>query len=191
MAKKKALRGIPGSDKPDSTDENAGDRKALSKEAWVAIGTIAAALITGIVTVIIHLLPAAEKSPAAAVASPSPVVSTSIQTADAIAGKWSGTARDSQGKTFQLTLEVRKSCALNERCGSISVSHVPCYGEVFLDKAQDLEFEFRVDNFDARSNRSVCQPGGGEHFTLRPDGRLVYSTTYEPRADGLLERRGD
>lgn len=191
MAKKKALRGNPGSDQPDPTDENAGDRKALSKEAWVAIGTIAAALITGIVTVIIHLLPAAEKSPAAAVASPSPVVSTSIQTADAIAGKWSGTARDSRGKTFQLTLEVRKSCALNERCGSISVSHVPCYGEVFLDKAQDLEFEFRVDNFDARSNRSVCQPGGGEHFKLRHDGRLVYSTTYEPRADGLLERRGD
>ena len=66
MAKKKALRGNPGSDQPDSTDENVGDRKALSKEAWVAIGTIAAALITGIVTVIIHLLPAAEKSPAAA-----------------------------------------------------------------------------------------------------------------------------
>jgi len=191
VAKKKALRGNPGANKADPTDENVGDRKALSKEAWVAIGTIAAALITGIVTLIIHLLPPAEKSPAAAVASPSPVVSPSIQTADAIAGKWSGTARDSRGKAFQVTLEVRKSCALNERCGSISVSHVPCYGEIFLDKAQDLEFEFRVDNFDARSNRSVCQPGGGEHFKLRPDGRLVYSTTYEPKADGLLERRGD
>lgn len=191
MAKKKAFQGNPASNKANLPDESVGDRKALSKEAWVAIGTIAAALITGIVRLIIHLLPPAEKSPAAAVASPSSVVSPSIQTADAIAGKWSGTARDSPGKTFQLTLEVRKSCTLNERCGSISVSHVPCYGEVFLDKAQDLEFEFRVDNFDARSNRSVCQPGGGEHFKLRPDGKLVYSTTYEPKADGLLERRGD
>jgi hypothetical protein len=126
VAKKNALRGNPGSNRAEPTDENVADRKALSKEAWVAIGTIAAALITGIVTLIIHLLPPAEKSPAAAVATPSPVLSTSIQTADAIAGEWSGTARDSRGKTFQLTLEIRKSCALNERCGSISVSHVPC-----------------------------------------------------------------
>ena len=112
-------------------------------------------------------------------------------TADAIAGKWAGRATNSTGVLFQITLEIKKSCALNEQCGSISVSHVPCYGEVFLEKAQDNEFEFRVANFYGQSNRAVCQPGAGEHFKLRPDGKLAYATTYEPATQGILERIGD
>jgi hypothetical protein len=191
VAKKEALRGNPGSNKADPTDENVAERKALSKEAWVAIGTIAAALITGIVTLIIHLLPPAEKSPAAAVASPSPVVLPSIQTADAIAGKWSGTARDSRGKRFSLRLRSENPARLTNDVVRSAFPTCHVMEKFFWTRPQDLEFEFRVDNFDARSNRSVCQPGGGEHFKLRPDGRLVYSTTYEPKADGLLERRGD
>ncbi len=68
---------------------------------------------------------------------------------------------------------------------------MPCYGEVFLEKAQDTEFEFRVTNFYGQSNRGACQPGAGEHFNLRPDGKLIYTTTYEPAAQGILERIGD
>jgi len=171
-----------------------GDRKGLSKEAWVAISTIAAALITGVVTLIIHLYPQPPRP--ATVPTPTPVPNDaspareSNVTADAIAGRWSGPAKDSSGKSFQITLEVRKSCVINEPCGSISVSHVPCYGEVFLESATSSEFEFRVDNFYGQSNRQVCQPGGGEHFRLRADGKLAYSTTYEPRAKGLLEKQG-
>jgi hypothetical protein len=39
------------------TQNSAETRKGLSKEAWVAISTITAALITGIVTLVIHLAP--------------------------------------------------------------------------------------------------------------------------------------
>lgn len=100
-------------------------------------------------------------------------------------------AKDSNGTSFQITLGIKKPCTLNELCGSISVSHVPCYGFVYLEKAQDNDFEFRVTHFYGESNPSVCQPGAGEHFKLRPDGKLVYTTTYEPVAQGILERIGD
>ena len=177
----------------DATDS----RKGLSKEAWVAIGTISAALITGIVTLIINLYPqkpaanpAANNAPAVA-ATTTPSQTPAVKTADAIAGKWSGKADDANGNSFQITLEVRRSCAVNERCGVISVSHVPCYGEVFLEKSDPPDFEFRVANFYGQSNRQTCQPGAGEHFHLRADGRLDYTTTYEPRAEGRLSRLSD
>lgn len=180
---------------PPVSDSSDG-RKGLSKEAWVAVGTISAALITGIVTLIINLVPqkpaatpAQGTSPPVAAATPSP--SPMAKTADAIAGKWSGSADDANGKSFQITLEIRRSCAVKERCGLISVSHVPCYGEVFLEKADSPDFEFRVANFYGQSNREICQPGAGEHFHLRTDGRLDYTTTYEPRAEGRLSRLSD
>ena len=193
----------------DVNNPNAGEKpesqKGLSQGAWVAIGTIAAALITGTVAVLTHVLPAASPSPTPTVASspsststvasstpaPSPSSRPLITTADAIAGKWAGTAKDNKGTSFQITLDVRSSCEIKERCGSISVSHVPCEGEVFLEKVEGEDFEFHVSNFYGRSNRDVCQPGSGEHFRLRPDGKLAYSTTYEPLAQGILTRTED
>jgi hypothetical protein len=177
-------------------------RGGLSKEAWVTIGTLGAALITGLVTLTVHLYPKTAPSNSSPVASPlqaapsPPTVSSMagatpvVITADSIAGKWLGQATDSTGRSFLISLQIRNSCAVNEQCGSISVNHVPCYGEVFLDKVDDGDFEFRVANFYGESNRKLCQPGGGEHFRLRPDGKLVYTTTYEPKAEGLLERQG-
>lgn len=179
----------------DNSTEKSDAQKGLSQGAWVAIGTIAAALITGTVAVLTHVLPTASPSPTPTVGSSisTPVPSSrpaaeTTTTADAIAGKWSGTAKDSNGTSFQITLEIRKSCALKERCGSISVSHVPCEGEVFLEKIEDDDFEFHVSNFFGRSNRDVCQPGSGEHFRLLPDGKLAYRATYEPEAQGTLAR---
>jgi len=206
MAKK---RRATGNSDPDAENHNAAEKpdaqKGLSQGAWVAIGTIAAALITGAVALLTHVLPAASPSspltvsaspsptPTVASSTPSPVPPSlpSTTTADAIAGKWAGTAKDSNGTSFQITLDVRNSCALKERCGSISVSHVPCEGEVFLEKVEGDDFEFQVSNFYGRSNRDVCQPGSGEHFRLRPDGKLAYSTTYEPEAQGILTRVED
>jgi len=196
MAKK---RQATGNSDPDADSPNAEEKhdaqKGLSQGAWVAIGTIAAALITGTVAVLTHVLPTASPSPAPTITSSTPTPPPTpgpsrplITTADAIAGKWSGTAKDSNGTAFQITLDVRNSCALKERCGSISVSHVPCEGEVFLEKVEGDDFEFHVSNFYGRSNRDVCQPGAGEHFRLRPDGKLAYSTTYEPEAQGILTR---
>lgn len=179
--------------KSSQDEESAESRKGFSREAWIAIGTIAAALITGGVTLLTHVLPqsvppAAQSSTSSSspksTDSPAPV----FVNADYIAGKWAGTAQDSNSGVFQITLEVRKNCAFGERCGVISVSHVPCYGEVFLEGAEDYEFEFRVANFYGRSDRKRCQPGAGEIFTLRPDGKLFYSTTYEPKATGILEK---
>lgn len=171
----------------------------LSQGAWVAIGTIGAALITAIVALLTHMLPQTSPAPtptvtpipavSAAAATPSP--RSLASTADAIAGKWAGMAKNSEGTSFEITLDVRKSCVLNDRCGSISVSHVPCEGEVFLEDIQDGNFEFRVANFYGKSNRAVCQPGAGEIFKLRSDGKLAYMATYEPGTQGILERIGD
>ena len=181
------------------------EKGGLSQGAWVAIGTLGAALISGLIALLIHLLPATPP-PAQSITSPtsSPISSTSVPpataapspspvaaNADAIAGKWSGTAKTGEGISFQITLEVKKSCALSQRCGSISVSHVPCEGEIFLEKIQDNVFEFNVSNFFGRSNRDVCQPGAGELFRLRSDGKLSYTTTYEPGTEGVLERTGE
>ena len=176
-----------------ASEDSDGARSGLSKEAWVAIGTICAALITGIVTLIIHLYPTAPRSADSPKVSATPLIPSPSQspliTADAIAGKWSGQATDNTGKSFQITLDIRKACAVGERCGLISVSHVPCYGEVFLDKVEADAFEFRVDNFYGQSNRAVCQSGGGEQFKLRSDNKLRYTTSYDPKAEGLLERK--
>jgi len=171
----------------------------LSKEAWIAAGaTLGAALIGGVVALWTHLTPAAQSSPApasaaatTATASAAPDSSTqdaAASTINAIVGKWKGTARDSTGTTFQIALEVTDKCAPGQLCGSISVSHVPCYGQIFLENVDNGDVEFRVDNFDDRSNRQVCQPGAGEHFRLQPDGKLAYHTKYDPVADGTLTR---
>lgn len=199
MEEKKALLGEGGSGvgRPGA-EEEPDARRGLSKEAWVAISAMAAALITGTVTLLTHLLPqttpqaspqapsaASPDTPATAATAPSP---SAVVTADAIAGRWAGTAEDGNDTSFEITLDVGASCALGERCGSIGVSHVPCYGEVFLEAVQDGEFELRVANFHGESDHAVCQPGAGELSKLRPDGKLAYTTTYEPVAQGVLVR---
>jgi hypothetical protein len=185
------------SEKENSSNVNEqADRKGMSKEAWIAISSIAAALITGVVTLVIHLVPQKAATPTAVTPIPATSVSTPVQvspgvTADAIAGKWSGKATDSAGQEFDITLDVKKSCGINERCGSMSVSNLPCYAEIFLERVHDPTFEFRTDNFYGQSDRGKCQAGPGEEFQLRPDGKLDYRATYEPTAQGVLERTRD
>jgi hypothetical protein len=171
-------------------------RRGVSNEAWAAIGAIGAALITGVVTLLIYVLPDRHTPPAGSGTPPPASASVSTapsaaggDTVSAMAGKWRGTARDGVGVTFQVTLEVTTSCVLDQPCGSIGVSHVPCYGQIFLVGVDGDEVEFRVADFTTNSNREVCQPGAGERFRLRPDGRLAYRTTYEPVANGTLERQ--
>jgi hypothetical protein len=74
-------------------------------------------------------------------------------------------------------------------CGSISVSHVPCYGRITLERQDNDDVEFHVADFDERSDSRVCQEGAGEHFRLQRDGTLAYWTTYEPIARGVLGRQ--
>lgn len=111
-------------------------------------------------------------------------------TADVIAGKWSGKAKSVDGALFQVDIEIENSCVLDGKCGVISVSHVPCHGELFLHGIENNNYEFRVDNFTNNSS-AMCTPGAGEHFTILPDGTLLYTTTYDPKASGILKRMGD
>jgi hypothetical protein len=173
----------------------------LSREAWIAAGaTIGAALLGGVVALWTHLTPAAQNpSPSAptrsstAVGSSGTAVSSAPDTAattiQAMVGKWSGTARDSNGTAFRITLEVSVTCAPSHLCGTIGVSHVPCHGQIFLENVDNGDVEFRVDNFDDGSNRQLCQPGAGEHFQLQSDGRLAYHTSYDPAARGTLSKQ--
>ncbi len=104
-----------------------------------------------------------------------------------IAGKWAGQIRESSGTTYRLALAVDSDCKLNKLCGTISVSHVPCYGEITLKEVKSGDYEFSVDNFDNRSDLKVCQAGAGEHFRLIADGKLFYTTSYSD-AKGILDK---
>jgi hypothetical protein len=155
---------------------------ALSKEAWGAITAIAVALITGAVTLTTHYMSSEKKSePSAASSSaaPAPVAAPAATSAnaDAIAGRWSGHATDAGNASFTIAVEVAQGCTLNARCGTISVSHVPCRGSIFLKNVHEGDYEFEVNNFVAPS-KPDCQPGAGEHFQLAADGTLNYTTTY-------------
>jgi hypothetical protein len=165
-------------------------KSGLSKEAWGAIATVAVALITAVVTLTTHFMsPGNEKSSdppsseSATVSSASPTTS-----ADAIAGRWSGNATDANGASFKVDVDIARGCAINARCGTISVSHVPCRGSIYLVGLQQGDFEFRVDNFEPPS-AAACSPGAGEHFQLAPDGSLVYTATYDPKAHATLTRQ--
>jgi len=59
MAKKREPQGksLPDAEVSGSPNDR---REGLSKEAWITIGTIAAALITGVVTLLVHVLPSGD-----------------------------------------------------------------------------------------------------------------------------------
>ena len=59
MAKKREPQGKSPPDAEVSGSPN-DRREGLSKEAWITIGTIAAALITGVVTLLVHVLPSGD-----------------------------------------------------------------------------------------------------------------------------------
>ena len=155
-------------------------KSGLSKEAWGAIATVAVALITAVVTLTTHFLsPGNEKASDPPTSEPATVSSAPPTTsADAIAGRWSGNASAANGASFKVDVDIAKGCAVDARCGTISVSHVPCHGSIYLVGVQQGDYEFRVDNFEPPS-AAGCTPGAGEHFQLAADGSLLYTTTYD------------
>lgn len=166
-------------------------RKGIPKEAWAAIGVIGAAAVTGLVTIIIDLGGADGTSVSAITTEPASTTnSASSNPVAGMMGSWLGDATTVDGGQFEISLDIDRECQLNEHCGAIEVSNGPCHGQVFLDAVEGGEVALRVENFDARSDPNICQAGGGEHFRLRPDGKLGYRTTYEPLVSGVLERIG-
>jgi hypothetical protein len=110
--------------------------------------------------------------------------------ADPIGGTWSGEATEGTGGDFDVRLEIRRGCALNERCGLISVSNVPCFGDLFFHDFSGGRYEFSVENFSAASSEG-CTPGAGEYLTPQADGTLLYTTGYDPAIRGILYKTGD
>jgi hypothetical protein len=109
------------------------------------------------------------------------------ETADPVSGTWSGEATQATGESFEVRVEIKEGCAITERCGSISVSHVPCFGELYFHGFSRGRYEFSVDNFSRASARS-CTPGAGEYLTPQEDGTLLYTTGYDPGIRATLQK---
>ena len=180
----------------ESPDGTAHAKRRISGEAWTAIGVIGAAVITGVVTLLIHVIPSSgspSTPTSGAVPTKSAASAATSQTTGAdsspvaqMIGSWKGTAAKSDGKVFLITLDITEYCHLKKYCGSIARLDVPCYGDVYLENVNHGDVEFNVQNFKAGSGPS-CVPGAGDHFSLNPNGSLDYYTTYDS-AHGTLEK---
>ncbi len=170
--------------------------RGLSPAGWTAISAIAVALIGAVVTLGPGLMSRDRPTSAApAAAGPAPKTADEKATpttpaADdpaVLTGRWIGVAKEPGGEAFPIEIEVADGCALNGRCGVISVPRIPCTGRLTLTAAGAEGFEFKVDRFDAASDPAVCKPGGGEVLRPGPNGTLRYTATYSG-ATGLLSR---
>ena len=172
--------------KADPKAEESIKQKGLSKEAWAAVSAIAVALIGGVVAIMTAMIPKlsvdqpSSSKNSVPTSSPSVLVSPFVDsqvTADAIANRWTGQAKSSSGGFYTINVEIRHSCKLGEKCGTIRVLQVPCYGEISLKAVQSDDYEFDVNNFDRRSSPK-CTPGAGEHFKLLSNGKLSYKADW-------------
>jgi hypothetical protein len=107
------------------------------------------------------------------------------ETADAVAGTWSGRVKQGRSNVFRLQLTIAKDCEVEETCGSISVSHVPCFGDLSFKAVAGERYEFSVDHFSADSGKA-CTPGAGEYLTPHGDDALLYTTGYDASIRGIL-----
>jgi hypothetical protein len=180
----------------ESPEETVHAKRRLSREAWATIGAIGAAVITGVATLLVHVIPGSGGPTTAApgaVPTKSTVSAATSQATGAdyspvaqMIGSWKGTAAGPDGTVFQVTLDITRYCGLKEFCGSIAVPHVPCYGDIFLENVNNGDVEFKVQNFKAGSSPK-CTPGAGEHFRLKSDGLLDYYASYND-AHGTLKK---
>lgn len=108
-------------------------------------------------------------------------------TADRIAGAWIGKGTRGHDQTFVVRLVVAEDCGRTQRCGSISVSDLPCKGDVYLDEVNEGTFEFSVDNFSPGSSAS-CRAIAGNYFTPQRNDTLRYRTGYDGGIAATLSR---
>jgi hypothetical protein len=154
------------------------------------------AAIAGIVTALTGLFIAFGRDDGGGVAgppaaqpaqTPSPLLSVGeTLSADAIAGTWTGEA-SGDGGSFEVRLVIAPGCVLDQPCGTIRVSSLPCEGDVSLYAVTARRFEFSVDNFSNASDEG-CTPGAGEYLTPQDDGTLRYTTGYDRSIQGVLHR---
>jgi hypothetical protein len=107
------------------------------------------------------------------------------QTANAVAGTWSGKFHQDRTRSYELQLTIAKGCTVKATCGSVSSSQVPCFGDLSFKGVEGERYEFSVDHFSATSGKS-CTPGAGEYLTPHGDDALLYTTGYDPSVRGIL-----
>lgn len=114
-----------------------------------------------------------------------PPPTAAVLTADAVAGRWSGTVDDGHGNPFGITFNIRAGCRLGDACGTVYVDSLPCDGDITFYAYAGGVFEFDVVRFRSGSSSS-CQPGPGEYLSVLSSTRLKYTTNYGP--SGFLAR---
>jgi len=197
-------------------DEQQGDperREGVSTAAWAALGTVGAAVVAGIVTLVTVYLPAAPQAagpaavpssggrppqPATAPASataepttepPAPQVPRSSLLVD-LTGRWQGKVT-AEGQTFTMILDIPDTCAEGMSCGTMTTDLHGCVGDLVLVRINDgPQFDLATVDFHEGSSASCeLRPGGGDYFTM---GRevLVYATGYDGSRSGTLRPVG-
>ena len=202
----------------DERSDKQGGSGESKAAAWAALGTVGAALVAGVVTLVTAYVPAgaprpggsvgadgSAPGPSASAASAGVVPSGSAAVTpsgsgtvevprsallDRFAGRWQGTVT-AAGQTFTMTLDIPDDCTLGGPCGTMTTDLLGCVGRLVLIRLRDgPEFDLgTVDFADGSSTACELRPGGGDYFTLGTDV-LVYATGYDGSRSGRLRRVG-
>ena len=185
----------------------------LSGAAWAAVGTIGAAVVAGVVTLVTFYLPGrgpevgVPAAPTPGENAPSPVVSVPIRSPrvsatvsssapvvprssllDQLTGRWQGQV-SAAGQKFTMTLDIPDTCAEGIPCGTMTTDLQGCVGILVLVRMNDgPQFDLAtVDFHEGSSSSCELRPGGGDYFTLGKDV-LVYAAGYDGSRGGRLRR---
>ncbi len=183
-------------------------REASRAAAWTALGTIGAAVVAAVVTLVTVYLPsspqvagqpaapASRVPPPAATSSPSvtpaatvpPVPRSSLLVA--FGGRWQGEV-SAGGLSYTMTLDIPDDCAEGLPCGTMTTDLYGCVGELVLVRIGDgPQFDLATVDFTEGSSSSCeLRPDGGDYFTMGRDV-LVYAAGYDGSRRGTLRRIG-
>jgi len=130
--------------------------------------------------------PVATKKPAIQPTAVSPITTQVPTNADAIAGTWSGTAKNGDF-TFQVTVTIGKSCAIGSVCGPFDIPAIPCSGTFTLIGINGSTYQFQAGNF-----QGACTPGASDFLQLLSDGTLLYISRHPSYGEskGVLVQAG-
>jgi hypothetical protein len=159
---------------------NSSENNSGRKEMWGCIGAVGAALITGIIALII-----AGKIP---FSSSPPTATPLLNKIDAISGTWVGTAKGTSKDgdyEIEATFIIGNSCSIGTVCGTFDIPTIPCSGTVTITKIDSEKFEFQANDL-----KGACViPATKEFLQLLPDGTLLYdSIGNDFEARGILRK---
>lgn len=187
----------------------------VSGAAWAALGTVGAALVAAVVTLVTVYVPAARPAGGSSVAAdanetlpsqvasahaPTPGGSTAVPPTaprvprsallDQLTGQWQGKV-SAGGPSYTMTLDIPNTCAEGLPCGTMTTNLHGCVGDLVLVRIGDgPQLDLATVNFHEGSSSSCeLRPNGGDYFTIGRDV-LVYATGYDGSRRGTLRRVG-